>query len=322
MISSISRVRRLAAATAAAGALLAAPLATSAQAATAPATSAKGAFMMNTTTGATLYGKYADTRRPLASTAKIMTARVVLTTPGLDLDKRITYKQAYTDYANSVGGSQAYLIPGDRFTVRGLLNALLTPSGCDAAAALADNFGKGSTQAARFADFIRQMNAKAATYGLKNTHFDSFDGNSPIRTGTTGTYSTPREMAKLAQYGIKSATFRDIVNGAGTATAIAPNGRYRYYSWKNSNLLVRATSDGGYGYPGAIGIKTGTNTPAGHCLVFEVTRNGKTVIGVLLGDTSTSRYPDAINLLNWTYGSGAAAATQRANTDPIPDVLD
>ncbi|MFI8101429.1 D-alanyl-D-alanine carboxypeptidase family protein [Streptomyces sp. NPDC086023] len=317
MIFSLTRVRRALAVSAVTGALLAAPIATSSQAASAPATYAKGAFLMDSTTGSTLYSKYADTKRPLASTAKIMTARVVLTTPGLDLDKRITMKQAYNDYADSVGGSKAWIYNGDRLTVRGWLNALLTPSGCEAAAALADTFGKGTTQSARFADFIKQMNAKAASYGLTNTRFDSFDGNSPTKTGT---YSTPREMAKLARTAMKSATFRGIVDGYGKATAIASNGNYRYYTWKNSNLLVRPTNDGGYGYTGALGIKTGTNTPAGKCLVFTATRNGKTVIGVLLNDEE--RYADSMNLMNWTFGAAATSSTMRANTNPIPDVLD
>ncbi|MEV7415999.1 D-alanyl-D-alanine carboxypeptidase [Streptomyces sp. NPDC089919] len=321
MILSLTRVRRTAAVAAVAGTLLAAPLATSATAASAPATSAKAAIMINSSTGSVLYSKSADTKLSLASTTKIMTARVVLTTPGLDLDKRITMKQAYNDYAAKVQGSKAWIVVGDKLTVRGWLNAMLTPSGCDAAAALADTFGKGSTQAARFADFIKQMNAKAKLYGMKNTHFDSFDGNSPVRTGT---YSTPRDMAKLAQQGMKSATFRGIVDGGGKATAIATNGRPRYYSWDNSNNLVRpknAKTPGGLEYPGAIGIKTGTNTPAGRCLVFSAVRNGKTVIGVLLNDDA--RYPDAVNLLNWTFGASAASsAPMRSDAAAVKDVLD
>ncbi|WP_323183521.1 hypothetical protein [Streptomyces sp. NBC_00091] len=78
----------------------------------------------------------------------------------------------------------------------------------------------------------------------------------------------------------------------------------------------------GYAYPGAIGIKTGTTTPAGKCLVFSVTRNGKTIIGVLLNDEE--RYMDSMALSDWALGpvAGSKNALQRSNTDPIPDVLD
>ncbi|MFH9067115.1 D-alanyl-D-alanine carboxypeptidase family protein [Streptomyces coeruleorubidus] len=305
MITGINDVRiRRAAAVAGAGALLAGgALAAPAQAATAPSVSAKGAFMLNSATGSTLYSKYADTKRPMASTTKIMTARVVLSTPDLNLDRKVTIKQAYRDYVTAKGASTADLKTGDKVTIRQLLHAMLLPSGCDAAMALADTFGTGTTISARTKSFVSKMNAKADTLGLINTHFDSFDGNSTQNTN----YTTPRDLAKLARSAMKYSTFAGIVKKPKTVQyATTSTGGTRTYTWYNTNQLLGS-------YSGAIGVKTGTNTPSGPCLVFAATRNDKTVIGVLLNDQY--RFTDAAKLLDYAFGTNSAS-TMRLRTLP------
>ncbi|WP_424216693.1 D-alanyl-D-alanine carboxypeptidase family protein (plasmid) [Streptomyces sp. BI20] len=289
------------------------PLASTAGAAApvAPTVTAKGAFLLDNASGAAKFSKAADTRRPMASTTKIMTAYVVLTTPKVDLNKQLTIQQAYPDYVNRVGASSAYLYVGDKVSVSGLLNGLLAPSGCDAAYALADAFGKGSTRDARTKDFIAQMNSKAKALGLTNTKFDSFDGNSP--NASAGNYSTPRDLAKLASNALKNTTFRDIVkNPSVKATATASNGKTRYYTWYNSNQLLG-------GYQGTIGVKTGTNTPAGPCIVFAATRNGKTIVGTVLASTSVpNRYDDAKKIMDYGFGVAPVPKATRRGTSPAP----
>ncbi|MGI5376798.1 D-alanyl-D-alanine carboxypeptidase family protein [Streptomyces sp. CA-251387] len=293
------RIRRAAAVVATTGALVAGgALSAPAQAATAPTVSAKGAFMLNSATGSTLYSKYADTKRPMASTTKIMTARVVLSTPNLNLDRKITVKQAYRDYVAAKGASTADLKTGDKVTVRQLLHALMLPSGCDAAMALADTFGTGTTVSARTKSFISKMNTKAGDLGLTNTHFDSFDGNSTQNTN----YTTPRDLAKLTRSAMKYTTFAGIVKKQKTVQyATTSTGGTRTYTWYNTNKLLGS-------YSGAIGVKTGTNTPAGPCLVFAGTRDGKTVVGVLLNDQY--RFTDAAKLMDYAFGSSSASTMQ------------
>ncbi|CAM5298388.1 hypothetical protein SVIOM342S_08240 [Streptomyces violaceorubidus] len=106
---------------------------------------------MNNATGKSLYTKAADTKRSTGSTTKIMTAKVVLSQPKLNLDAKVTIQMAYSDYIVSKNASSARLIVGDKVTVRQLLYGLMLPSGCDAAYALADKFGSGKTRAARVA---------------------------------------------------------------------------------------------------------------------------------------------------------------------------
>lgn len=277
-----------------AGAVLsAAALTVPAQAATltVPTITAKGGFVMNNATGKALYSKAADTRRSTGSTTKIMTARVVLAQPNLNLDAKVTIQKAYSDYIVSKGASSAHLIVGDKVTVRQLLYGLMLPSGCDAAYALADKFGSGSTRAARVKSFIGKMNSTAKSLGLKNTHFDSFDG-----IGNGGNYSTPRDLTKLASSAMKYSTFRTVVKTKATKQKVTTkSGGYRYMSWTNTNTLLKS-------YSGTIGVKTGSGAVAKYCLVFAATRNGKTVIGTVLASSSaTSRASDATKLMNYGF---------------------
>lgn len=277
-----------------AGALLAGgAFASTAQAATpkAPSIAAKGGFVMNNGTGKTLFTKAADTRRSTGSTTKIMTARVVLAQKGLNLDSKVTIQKAYSDYIVSKGASSARLIVGDKVTVRQLLYGLMLPSGCDAAYALADKFGSGKTRAARVKSFIGKMNSTAKTLGLKNTHFDSFDG-----IGNGSNYSTPRDLTKLASSAMKYSTFRTVVKTKSTKQKVTTkSGGYRYMSWTNTNKLLGS-------YSGTIGVKTGSGPAAKYCLVFAATRKGKTVIGTVLTSTSeATRTSDAKKLMDYGF---------------------
>ncbi|MEU7225437.1 D-alanyl-D-alanine carboxypeptidase family protein [Streptomyces chrestomyceticus] len=309
MKTGIKGVRRLSAtAVTAAGAVLltgtfaapaqaAAPKAAPAKAAVkaaapkAPAITAVGGFVMNNGNGKAAFAKAADSRRSMGSTTKIMTAQVVLSQKKLNLDTKVTVDKAYSDYIVAKTASSARLIVGDKVTVRQLLYGLMLPSGCDAAYALADKFGTGSTRAARVKSFIGQMNTTAKNLGLKNTHFDSFDG-----IGNGANYSTPRDLTKLASSAMKNATFRSVVGTKSTKQKVTTkSGGYRYMSWTNTNDLLGS-------YAGTIGVKTGSGPEAKYCLVFAATRNGKTVIGTVLASSSVAnRTADAKKLLDYGF---------------------
>ncbi|MEV7279419.1 D-alanyl-D-alanine carboxypeptidase [Streptomyces sp. NPDC093111] len=256
-----------------------------------PSITAPGGFVMNNGTGAALFGKAADTRRSTGSTTKIMTAKVVLAQRGLNLDTKVTIDKAYSDYIVAKNASSARLIVGDKVTVRQLLYGLMLPSGCDAAYALADKFGTGTTRAARVKSFIGKMNDEARKLGMRNTHFDSFDG---ISNGSN--YSTPRDLTKLASSAMKDATFRTVVKTKSTTQKVTTRtGGYRNMAWTNTNKLLST-------YSGAIGVKTGSGPQAKYCLVFAATRGTKTVVGAVLGaPNETNRATDVKKLLDYGF---------------------
>lgn len=293
-IKGISRATATATVALTAGAVIAgSAFASTAQAATLPnpKITAAGGYVMNNGTAKSLFAKTADTRRSTGSTTKIMTAKVVLSQKNLNLDSKVTIQKAYSDYIVSKGASSARLIVGDKVTVRQLLYGLMLPSGCDAAYALADKFGSGSTRAARVKSFIGKMNAQAKSLGLKNTRFDSFDG-----IGNGSNYSTPRDLTKLASSAMKSSTFRTVVKTKSTKQKVTTkSGGYRYMSWSNTNNMLSS-------YSGAIGIKTGSGPSAKYCLVFAATRGSKTVIGTVLASTSAAnRTADMKKIMDYSF---------------------
>ncbi|WP_431788383.1 D-alanyl-D-alanine carboxypeptidase [Streptomyces sp. G9] len=293
-IKHINRFSVTATVTLTAGAVLAgSAFASTAQAAAPPAPKivAKGGFLMNDGTGKTLFTKSADTRRATGSTTKIMTALVVLSQKNVNLKSKVTIQKAYSDYIVSKNASSARLIVGDKVTVGQLLYGLMLPSGCDAAYALADKFGSGSTRAARVKSFIGKMNSTAKSLKLKNTRFDSFDG-----IGNGNNYSTPRDLTKIASKAMKYSTFRTVVKTQSTKQKVTTkSGGYRYMSWTNTNKLLGS-------YSGATGVKTGSGPTAKYCLVFAATRKGKTVIGTVLTSTSeANRTADAKKMMDYGF---------------------
>ncbi|MFJ8111187.1 D-alanyl-D-alanine carboxypeptidase family protein [Streptomyces sp. NPDC096132] len=269
------------------GVLTAAP----AQAVTTPTLTAKGAYLMNSATGKTLYSKSADVKRLTASTTKTMTAKVVLSQANLNLDAKVTIKKAYSDYIVANGASSARLIVGDKVTVRQLLYGMMLQSGCDAAMALADKFGSGTTVAARTKNFIAKMNTMAKSLGMTNTKFDSFDG---ISKGANA--STPRDLTLLARSVMKNSTFKTVVKTKSyTAKTITKTGSTRTMgAWTNTNTLL--------GWNGTLGVKTGSGTEAKYCLIFAATLNGESVMGtVLTAPDAASRTADVKKLINYGY---------------------
>jgi len=247
---------------------------------------AKGAVLADATTGQVLWGRALDTERPMASVTKVMTALLVLESG--NPDQLIRVPKAAFDYVWKYGGESAALRPGDELTAQELLEALLLPSGADAAYTLANAYGPGLTA------FVARMNATAARMGLTHTHFTSPDGL-PYPTETS-TYSTPSDLLALGLAAMRFPVFRSIVD---QQLYHLPKGKgHHQYWWDNTNALI-------FSYPGAIGIKDGFTDDAGHCLLFEAVRNGRALIGVVLGSPASgvaAAAQDATQMLNWGFG--------------------
>ena len=96
---------------------------------------ARAYLVVDGATGETLAGKAAERRVPMASITKLMT--VLLALERSRLDEMVTVEAD----ATTAGGSAIGLQPGERISVRDLVQAALIQSANDAAQALADHVG-------------------------------------------------------------------------------------------------------------------------------------------------------------------------------------
>jgi D-alanyl-D-alanine carboxypeptidase (penicillin-binding protein 5/6) len=249
---------------------------------------AKAGILVDATTGQVLWARGETAVRPIASITKVMTALVILQAGGLN--QKITVPKSVTAYVAKYGANAAGLIPGQVFTVDELMHAMLIVSAADAAYTLANVYGPGLPA------FIAKMNAEAAKLGLAHTHFTSPDGL-PYPTETS-TFSTPAELVRLGEIAMGYQEFRSIV--ALHIYNIPKGDGHTAYSFTSSNELIGK-------YPGVVGIKTGFTNAAGHTLLFEAVRNGRTLIGDVLGSPPSgpaSGAQDAARLLTWGFSLG------------------
>lgn len=258
------------------------------------------AGILVTADGRELWSRAADVPRAMASTTKIMTAVVVLESVK-DLDERVRV----TAQADAVGESEAGLLPGESYTVRSLLEAMLVHSGNDAATALAEHVG--GTQAA----FVERMNEKAQELDLKETRFTN-----PHGLDEPGHHTSARDLATLARYALEIPEFRRIVRMP-SMTLVGGRGERRF---ENSNKLIGS-------YAGATGVKTGWTDKAGYCLAASAERDGVSLVCVVLGTRSeTERIVEARALLDWGFAHYRRRQVASAGTTvaalPVRDYLD
>ena len=130
------------------------------------------------------------------------------------------------------------------------------------------------------------MNDKAKEMGLTNSHFVV-----PHGLDNEGHYTTAYELAKMADYALNIAKFKEIVS-CKTAT-IYINGYAKNIN--NTNQLLGSVS-------GVYGVKTGFTNGAGRCLVTACKRNDLDIITVIIGaDTTKIRTTDTIKLIQYAY---------------------
>lgn len=233
-----------------------------------PYVTADAAVLMDAATGQVLWAKNARRPRPPASTTKIMTALLAL--EGGRLEQVVTV----SPHAAAVGESSMHLSAGEKLTLEQLLYGALLRSGNDACVAIAEHIA-GSE-----GNFVHLMNLKARELGAENTHFVNPNG-----LPAAGHLSSAYDLALLTRCALQNPVFNRIV-----ATRVKNLGG-RYY-FNNTNRLL-------WSYQGADGVKTGTTSAAGMCLVASATRDGRRLISVVLH--SDDRYADTMNLLDYGF---------------------
>ena len=251
----------------------------------------RAAILMEPETGRVLYEKAPDERMPIASITKLMTLLLTfeaIRSGKLTLDTPVPV----SEHAYHMGGSQIWLEPGEQFTLDEMLKAICVSSANDAAVAVAELVGGSETA------FVQQMNARAAELGMEHTTFRNACG-----LDTEGHLSTARDVAIMSRTILN--TCPEVLHYTGIWTDTLRGGQTQLV---NTNKLLRR-------YNGITGLKTGTTGGAGVCISASATRDGLTLIAVILGaPSSAERFQAATALLD--YGFAAYAAV------PVPQLPD
>ena len=218
---------------------------------------ALAAILIDSQTGKVLYQKNAHQSLPCASTTKILTALIALEQIE-DLD---TIMVVPDDFINPAESS-IWLEPGERHNLIGMLYAMMLRSANDAASVIAINVG-GTEE-----DFVRLMNQKMTEMSLKSSVWKN-----PHGLHDAGHYSSAYDLAMITREAFHYPVFNEIISARSYEL---PWPTYTYdHLIVNRNSFISS-------YSGGDGVKTGTTTQAGSCLVASATRDGMRLIGVLL----------------------------------------
>lgn len=244
--------------------------------------SAKSAILVDFNTGKVLYSKNENEPLAMASMTKVMSMLLIM--EKID-DGSLKYDDIVeiSTESSSMGGSQIFLNPGDKYKVIDLLKGVAMASANDAVVALAEKT-YGSKE-----HFIETMNKKAESLGLKNTHFVNVHG-----LDEEGHYSSAYDMSVMARELLKHEKILDFTR-VYEEYLTKPDGSQIWLV--NTNKLVRF-------YDGVDGLKTGFTQKAGYCLTATGKKNNLRLISVVMGEESIEkRSSDTVKLLNYGFNT-------------------
>lgn len=226
-----------------------------------------------------LFEKNSDEQRACASITKVMTLLLVM--EAIEQGK-ISYDDVVTtsEHAKSMGGSDIWLEVGEQMTVDEMIKATAVASANDAAVALAEHLCGTEDE------FVALMNQRAKELSMENTVFKNCNG-----LDEEGHITSAHDVAIMSAELIKhekifdyTTIWLDTLRGGETQIV-------------NTNKLLKS-------YDGITGLKTGTTGDAGSCISATATRNGMSLVAVVLGATTgTDRFKDAAVLLDYGFAN-------------------
>jgi D-alanyl-D-alanine carboxypeptidase len=226
-----------------------------------------------------------------ASLTKLMTAYVTfkaLKSGKLALDTPVVMSKKAADQP----ASKMYFKPGSKLTMDSALKILLVKSANDIAVSVAETVGGSVDQ------FVALMNSEATRLGMNSTRFIN-----PHGLPGKGQYTTARDLAVLAlQLKREFPEYQGYFSLEGIST-----GKKDY---PNYNTLIGR-------FDGADGMKTGFICASGFNQVSSATRDGRTVISVVLGsDSLAGRADDSANLLQQGLTASSADGVPLSSLAP------
>ena len=250
---------------------------------------AVSAVLIEGNTGQILYEKEKDKELVPASITKIMTLLLIF--EAIEEGKiKLEDSVSVSEYAAGMGGSQVFLEPNETQTVETMIKCISIASANDASVAMAEKISGSETE------FVKKMNERAAELGMKHTNFKNCNGlDDDIESGHfCSAYDVAlmsRELVtKFPQISKYSTVWMD------TFTHTTKKGTSEF-GLTNTNKLVRT-------YNGITGLKTGSTSKAKYCLSATATRNGTTLIAVIMAAPDFRvRFSQAASLLDYGFAN-------------------
>lgn len=269
-----------------------------------PEIKSEAAILADLKTGRILYSKNPQESIYPASTTKILTAIIALEYGNLDdvLTASVTALSPITSEDSHMG-----LLIGEQLTLEQLLYAMMLYSANDASNVIAEYIG-GTTD-----NFVEIMNQELEEIGALNTHFSNAYG-----IHDQNHYTTAEDMLKITQYAMQNETFREIVDTE--IYKIPPTEQYpNERVLPNTNLFVGSYRSTEFFDPDVTGIKTGSTSDAGHCLVTSCLKDETELVTLVFkAPDKNSSYTDSRALLDL----GFANYTQKTIASPDNIILD
>ena len=237
-----------------------------------------GAILIEQNSGKVLYDYNMHEKLRPASVTKVMT--ILLIMEALDSGKiSLTDKVPCSERASSMGGSQIWLDTTEELTVDEMIKAICVVSANDCTVAMAE-YLEGSEEA-----FVEKMNEKAKELGMNDTTFKNCHG-----IDEDGHVTSAYDIAIMSRELLKN--HPQITN---YTTIYMDSLRGGKSELVNTNKLVR-------NYEGCTGLKTGSTSLALFNLSASATRNGLSLIAVVMkGETSSKRFEEARKLLDYGF---------------------
>lgn len=246
---------------------------------------AESAILIEASTGEVIFEKNADRVMYPASTTKIMTALLGI----LMADLNQTVVASPTAVSVPSDSSTIPLQAGETINFTDLLYATMIKSGNDGANVIAETVS-GSIE-----NFVLLMNQTASVFGCTNTHFNNAHGYHDEYH-----YTTARDLAVISRQAMQQDLFRQIVATTRYQLPASNISKGKTLYLDNAYLSRNENYESSY-YQYGTGIKTGRHSAAGYCYVGSASKDGVTLISVVLKTTMTGRWQDTIKLMNYGF---------------------
>ena len=253
---------------------------------------AESVVVLDTKSGTVIKEIDSDKKVYPAGLTNLMTAVLVLENLNLSDTCEVT-KEAL--YGVTYDQPQLGMEVGEVYSVEQLLHAIILNSNNDASNVLAVAVSGNTT------DFVKKMNEKAKFLGLENTNFTT-----PSGVHDENHYTTAQDMATLAQYAMQYPAICDIAKTQ-KFTFPPTSIRTSEKTILSTNHLVSRYKYPYHYYPNATGLKSGNSTEAGYCLAATATKNGFSVLSVVMGAPNENAnelaysFRDTINIFNYVF---------------------